>query len=338
MAVNYANGLSELIGFSGLIATRKEGVLKDQLEKEVHYNFLNKKNNNDVRAFLKLRAFCVANKVQYIHAHSSSFFWAVLVKLSLPRIKVIWHDHYGNRANETKNNFILKLLSSFFYLVISVNYELKNWSEKNLRVKKVTYLPNFSIYKDENQKSIKLNGIEGKRIVFLANLKQPKNHIAFLKAFNQSEIYEEGWTLHLIGKDFNDDYSNELKEFILNNNLNDSIYIYGSQENIPNILKQAKVGVLCSTYEGFPVTLIEYGIFGLLVLSTNVGFCKNLVENEEGFLFNPNDVLEISEALKLLKKENSHLELDSFSKKFNEKIIENYSWDKILNEYLKEII
>ena len=45
MAVNYANGLSKLIDFSGLIATRKEGVLKDQLEKEVHYDFLNKKNN-----------------------------------------------------------------------------------------------------------------------------------------------------------------------------------------------------------------------------------------------------------------------------------------------------
>lgn len=338
MAVNYANGLSELIAFSGLIATRKEGVLKEQLEKEVQYIFLNKKNNYDVRAFFKLRAFCIQNKVQFIHAHSSSFFWAVLVKLTLPKLKVIWHDHYGNRANETENNFILKLLSSFFYLVISVNYELKNWSEKNLRVKKVIYLPNFSIYKDENQKSIKLNGIEGKRIVFLANLKQPKNHITFLKAFNQSKIFEEGWTLHLIGKDFNDDYSNELKEFILNNNLNDSIYIYGSQENIPNILKQAKVGVLCSTYEGFPVTLIEYGIFGLLVLSTNVGFCKNLVENEEGFLFNPNDVLEISEVLRLLKKENTNLELDSFAKKFNTKIVKNYSSDKILNEYLKEII
>ena len=96
MAVNYANGLSNKIGFSGLIATRKEGVLKEQLEKDVHYSFLNKKNNSDVRAFFKLREFCVKNKVQYIHAHSSSFFWAVLVKLTLPKLKVIWHDHYGN--------------------------------------------------------------------------------------------------------------------------------------------------------------------------------------------------------------------------------------------------
>ena len=32
MAVNYANALSDTIAFSGLIATRKEGVLKQEIK------------------------------------------------------------------------------------------------------------------------------------------------------------------------------------------------------------------------------------------------------------------------------------------------------------------
>lgn len=42
MAVNYANTLVGKIVFSGLIATRKEGVLKENLNPEVSYLFLKK--------------------------------------------------------------------------------------------------------------------------------------------------------------------------------------------------------------------------------------------------------------------------------------------------------
>lgn len=339
MAVNYANGLSELIGFSGLIATRKEGVLKLQLENEVHYGFLNKKNNYDFRAFFKLRSFCRANRVEYIHAHSSSFFWAVLVKLTIPKLKVIWHDHYGNRVNEKKANFVLKLCSFFFSLIVAVNYELKNWSEKNLKAKKTIYLPNFSMYNDGETENVTiLEGVSNKRVVFLANLKVPKNHITFLEAFYMSGIFRNGWTLHLIGKDFKDEYSNTLKEFVTREQLEKSIYFYGSRGDIPNILGQANIGVLCSTYEGFPVTLIEYGMFGLSVLSTDVGFCKHLIQKGEGVLFDPNDTKAISTVLQRLLENDTHAEIIKFGKKFKEKIKSEFSAEKILSKYLENVI
>lgn len=43
MAVNYANALSEKIEFSGLIASRKEGLLLNQIDKNVSYLFLKKR-------------------------------------------------------------------------------------------------------------------------------------------------------------------------------------------------------------------------------------------------------------------------------------------------------
>ena len=50
MAVSYANSLSKKIAFSGLIATRKEGQLLSQINQNVDYLFLNKKNK--FKAFL----------------------------------------------------------------------------------------------------------------------------------------------------------------------------------------------------------------------------------------------------------------------------------------------
>lgn len=338
MAVNYANSLSDRIVFSGLAVTRKEGSLKKQLRDEVAFTFVNKKSNFDLRAFLQLRAFCVKNKVQFIHAHSSSFFWAVLLKFTIFRLRVIWHDHYGNRVNESNANLVLKIFSRFFFLVIAVNDELKKWSEEKLHAQKVIYLPNFSTYTIGNEADVSvLKGEEGKRIVFLANLKNPKNHLTFLKAYSKSEIFKHGWTLHLVGRDFQDTYSSDLKDYIRANQLENSVYIYGSREDIPGILKQSKVGVLCSTYEGFPVTLIEYGIFGLAVLSTDAGYCRHLIGADEGVLFDPTNIDAISIVLKQLLQEVRREEIFKFAHNFKMKVENVYTKEKILEKYLENI-
>src|SRR5690606_12607902 len=92
MAVNYANVLSELISYSALVTTRKEGALRAQLSDKVGYLFLNRKGKIGIRAVLKLRKFIKQHKVDVIHAHSTSFFVAVMVKLLYPKVKIVWHD------------------------------------------------------------------------------------------------------------------------------------------------------------------------------------------------------------------------------------------------------
>lgn len=337
MAVNYANALVDKLSFSGLGATRKEGELKQQLKQSVHYTFLHKRNNLDLKAFLKLRSYCVQNKIDFIHAHSSSFFWAVLVKLTHPKVKVIWHDHFGNRVKQAKPDFMLKLFSRFFYLVIAVNEELQEWSVEKLNAKTVLYLPNFSLQDQEHEKKeTSLKGEKGKRIVFLANLKNPKNHLLFLKAFYRSSVYEEGWTVHLIGKNFEDTYAQHILDFIKEKNLQSSIYLYGSCNDIPHILKQGTLGVLSSTYEGFPVTLLEYGTYGLSVLSTNVGYCSKLIENEKtGLLFDPLDEEGIAGLLTRLTDAEALEQMKKFGANLKQKIEQRYGVEKVITDYIE---
>lgn len=289
MAVSYANALATKIEFSGLVVTRKEGSLVNQIDKNVSYLYLNKKRTVDFSAVFKLRKYMKQNRVTVVHAHGTSFFTAVLLKLIHPKVKIIWHEHYGARAKEHKvNNLILILSSYFFSAIFVVNHQLEDWVKKNLFVNRVSYIPNFAI-SDRNQLKVTfLKGEDGNRIVCVANLKNPKNHMAILTAFKELKLDEVGWSLHLIGKDYDDDYSGLLKEFISNNNLEDFIFIYGSRNDIQHILSQAAIAVLASTDEGFPVTLLEYGLAKLSVLSTNVGYCSSIIEEDfNGLLFDP---------------------------------------------------
>ena len=334
MAVNYANALSERIEFSGLIATRKEGPLFSQIDKKVSYLFLAKNKKIDLKAIFMLRKYLKRNKVQFIHAHSSSFFIAVLVKMTLPNIKIIWHDHYGSRVRESKKeNKILFFSSVFFNSIFVVNPQLGEWSKKNMLCTKVFFIPNFTKARTEYEQQTKLKGKEGKRIVFLANLKNPKNHILILKAFADLKLYEAEWSLHLIGRDYLDWYSDELKRFIKTHSLENQVHLYGEKSDIMYILSQASVGVLASTEEGFPVTLLEYALENLAVVSTNVGYCSVIIKNEcSGLLFDPKNDFELKLQLQKVTQDDDLRK--KMASNFTASVTKEYSEKEVMKKLI----
>lgn len=301
MAVNYANGLHNLIDFSGLVCTRKEGDLNKQLLDNLPYGFLNKKNQFDIKAFWKLKKNCEQNSIDFIHAHSSSFFWAVLVRLFLPRIKIIWHDHYGNSEFLAERpKYVLRFFSYFFYAIIVVNNDLLEWSKKNLKCKKIIFLNNFSL-KNETQIQILnediLKGEKGKKILCLANLRPQKDHFFLLEIAEKVIQKHKDWTFHLVGKDFNDSYSQEIKKIIQSKSLQSNVFIYGSRSETDKILDEATIGILTSKSEGLPVALIEYGMRKLPVVVTNVGEIGSFFTEKLGFIVGHNDIIDFSNSI-----------------------------------------
>jgi glycosyltransferase involved in cell wall biosynthesis len=329
MAVNYANALSEKISMSALIASRQEGILKNELAEKVSYLFLNKKSTLDLKSVLRLRSFVCKHKINIVHAHGTSFFLAVLLKLIYPKIKIIWHEHYGARVDQSRMDNLTLLFSSFlFSSIFVVNRQLEAWVEKNLFTPNVYYVPNFATLDQVDENTTFLSGNVGKRIVCLANLKNPKNHFAVLTVFKELKLDELGWSLHFIGKDYIDNYSNLLKHFIKENNLENSVFIYGSKNDVQHILAQASIGILASTAEGFPVSLLEYGLAKLPVVCTNVGFCSEIIkDNTSGLLFDPLDNLQIQN--QLLKMISDKPLRDSFALHLQKLVYDNYSKNKI---------
>ncbi len=299
MAVSYANSLSKEIAFSGLVTTRKEGVLHSQINPEVSYLYLNKKASIDVKAIFRLRKFCKSNKIDFIHAHGTSFFIAVLLKFVMPSIKLIWHDHNGDRDSQHKfSNKVLWLSSNFFTGVIVVNQKLKHWMVNELGNNNVVYLPNYTVTNTSQIADTKLNGVTDKRILHLANLRYPKNHLLIIQVAAKLKESHPEWTFHLVGKDAHDSYSKALKGEIKRLQLDKTVYIYGQKNDVGNIIKQAAICVLSSTYEGLPVALLEYGINAKPVVVTDVGEMPLIVKNgDNGFVVTSENADEFYNAL-----------------------------------------
>jgi glycosyltransferase involved in cell wall biosynthesis len=334
MAVNYANALAKKIEFSGLVVTRKEGALLDQLSSDVSYLFLNKKSVFDLKSLGQLRKFVIENKVEVIHAHSTSFFLAFLLKLTFPKIKLIWHDHYGDSEFLSQRPLLsLKVILPFFDGIIAVNQQLKIWAQQKIHFKNVIYLPNFPSEENKIQELTILKGIQGKRIVSLANLRVQKDHFLLLEVAKKVKITHADWTFHLVGKDFDDEYSKKIKAAILDFNLENTVFIYGSRIDIKNILEQSSIGILTSKSEGLPVALLEYGWYKKPIVVTNVGEIPLLIEDGvNGFVVEAGESqLFYNSLIQLI--ENESLQVD-FGKALQNSISKNYSEQTAIKHYL----
>lgn len=334
MAVNYANALAGEINFSGLVATRKEGTLLHHIHPNVSYLFLHKKAIVDFRALFRLRSFVLENNVTHIHAHSTSFFLAFLVKITYPSVILIWHLHYGGSEFLSKRRLlVLRMVLPFFNGIIAVNQNLKNWVERAMNFKNAVYLPNFPSIETEVLGNTVLKGTQGKRIVSLANLRAEKNHFLLLEVAKKMQLSHLEWTFHLIGKDFEDDYSKQIKEMILDFNLEKNVFIYGSKQDIPTILAQANIAVLTSKIEGLPVALLEYGLHKKAVVVTRVGELPLIIEQgKNGFLVQSNDLdMFYSKLVYLIN--NKSLQ-GSFAENLHQTVEERFSETSIIKQYI----
>jgi glycosyltransferase involved in cell wall biosynthesis len=334
MAVNIANGLAEEGIASHVCATRQEGDLKAKIGSEVHYLFINKKSSLDVKALQKLVRYIKSNEINTLHSHATSYFTAFLIKLQLPKINIVWHDHYGDSENlRARKKFPLTLISRTFRTVISVNNNLHQWAQQNLKAKQYRYLPNFAAFGPENIKTTQLHGENEKRIVCLANLRPQKDHINLLKSFKIVQEKHPDWTLHLVGLDFKDVYSDAIKSYITQQNLNTHVFLYGSCADTEHILEQATMGVLSSKSEGLPVALLEYGLSKLPVVVTDVGECGKVVSNmESGMVVPPNNENKMAEGIIFL------IENDKQRKVFGENLYNNTVLNYGKNTYLTQLI
>jgi glycosyltransferase involved in cell wall biosynthesis len=338
MAVNYANALSDTIDFSGIVVTRKEGSLVSELNDKVSYCFLNKKKTVDVVALRKLYDFLKANKVTVLHAHSTSFFTAVLVKLVLPKLQLIWHDHYGkSEFLHERKSLILQISSYFFNGIISVNQHLKKWAESQLNCKKVIYFPNFTPQQSSQAKTeTVLLGTAGKRILCLANLRAQKDHFLVLKVAQKMSVSHPDWTFHLVGKDFEDAYSASIQTSIAQMKLEHNVFLYGSRNDSSAIIQQSAIGILTSNSEGLPVSLLEYGMHQLPVVVTAVGEIPTVIQHHQnGFLVQAGDENEFYKALTQLI-DNPNL-MNTFGSALYQTIQKNYSERAIINHYIEWI-
>ena len=332
LAVNIANALSKQGLVSHLCATRTEGQLKENIEQAVGYLFLERKKTVDIKSIYKLKNYIKCNNISIIHAHSTSYFIAICIKFIYPKLKVIWHDHYGKSEFLNKTSRLsIQFISFAFSGVISVNSILFEWSKKYLMVKRIYFLNNFPFFMDL-KKTTFLNGEMGNRIVHVAGFRRQKDHINLLKAFIVVLKHKPNSTLHLIGKDYNDTYSKLIHEFIKDENLQNNVFLYGVRSDIKNILEQADIGILSSESEGLPVSLLEYGLAKLPVVVTDVGECAVVVKNSLVVVLSKRSDKLANAIVSLI---NDKVLREKVALELHTEVLENYSRESTMKKIIK---
>lgn len=330
VALNYANSLHIYGIESHICITREKGSLYTELGSEVNVHFLNKKNTLDVSSLKRLITIIKKNNIDIVHAHGSSWFFAAISKIVGHNFKLIWHDHYGNSEFlENRNQLLLDFFSTKFDGIISVNKKLRDWALENLKCKKVLFLNNFiKRQADSKNHFIRLKGTSKVKLVCVANLRPQKDHLTLIEAYKILKKEDFDISLHLFGKQNEDQYSREILEKIKSI---PSVFWYGEKMDIYSYLFQADIGVLSSSSEGLPLALLEYANAGLGVVTTKVGECKQVI-GSYGQLVKPNDPIDLANGILFYLNDQNKLVEDSH--KLQSRIKRLYSEEWIIPKYL----
>jgi len=109
------------------------------------------------------------------------------------------------------------------------------------------------------------------------------------------------------------------------------VSVLGWQSNIERVLSAADIVVLTSDNEGTPLSLIQAGMAGLPVVSTNVGSVSEIVLNDITGIITEVDVQQIADALEnLVSNPELRAQLGNAAQEFT---LANFGVQRLVNEH-----
>ncbi|EAZ79810.1 glycosyltransferase [Algoriphagus machipongonensis] len=333
MSVNLANTFQEQGWESHLVVSRQSGGLQNYLNPEVQVHFLEKKSFKDLKAFWRLSKLTRKIKPDYIHAHSTSIYWAVLLKMLVGSFKLIWHDHFGlsDQLEENKRSEMV-ILSKWIDRFIVVNHKLLDYWQKLLPYRKnsIVYLSNFP-YLKLNESIQKLPQFT---FLNLANYRPQKDQLTLIESCKILDNEGFDFRVLLVGQQVDSNWETQIKQKISEYSLQEKVRVNGPSEDVTSLLAEVHVGVLSSESEGLPVSLLEYGLAKLPVICTDVGNCAEVLKSGElGQLVKVKDPKLLAEAMK--HSINNYEEEVGKAQQLNQYVLEEYGALKFFESYQK---
>lgn len=172
------------------------------------------------------------------------------------------------------------------------------------------------------------------RIVSVGRLHPQKNQKMLINAFANSNA-KDTHTLHIYGDGVLRD---ELSELITSLKMNDRIFLEGNSKQVHEDIKNSKLFVFTSDYEGLPNALMEAMVMGIPCISTDCspGGARMLIDDKEnGILIPCGDVERLTAELNNVISGVYDLEHMSDRAKL---LAEKTNIDQIVGEWLENIV
>jgi glycosyltransferase involved in cell wall biosynthesis len=198
---------------------------------------------------------------------------------------------------------IIKFVLKKADYVLVVNQALKdNVLEMGITADKIYFTPNavdthkFNPQNLELPPDLKLNS-DKPTILFVGNLVAQKGVKYLLKA---KKLINSDAVLLIVG---DGPLRGELEDMVKKEGI-DNVVFTGARRDVGKIMPSAKVLVLPSVSEGFPITILEALSSGLPVVATRIGGVLEVIDQKVGIIVEPSDPTALAEAVDKIFKNN----------------------------------
>lgn len=172
---------------------------------------------------------------------------------------------------------------------------------------------------------------ETHKIVFVGRLtKNHKRPQLLIQAFAKLATKHPNWIVELWGQTFRKSFYNELQDMIKGNNLQDRVYLKGTSNSIPEVLKKADILAFPSEYEGFGMALAEGMCVGLPAVGYKscVGVNELIIDGQNGYLCD-DGIEPFAEALdRLMSDKALRIKMGKAAKESMKQFTPESIWDK----------
>jgi len=221
--------------------------------------------------------------------------------------------------------------------VVAVSKPLADWSQNQLHFRKdrIWCLPNFVDTTKQVAPHRELPGRRGSRIVCVANVRPVKDHLTLIRAMQRVVIPYPDAHLLLVGAHPDANYLSLVQREIQIQGLQSHVTLLGIRQDVTSILEGCDIGVLSSTSEGLPVSLLEYGATSMSVVATRVGQCGDVLDDgKAGLLVPASEASQLANAIISLLADESKRK--SLGRAFFNRVQSRYSAEAVIGQ-LSEI-
>lgn len=256
-----------------------------------------------------------------------------LLRLTTKTKILIIHHHFLHMEFSGMKKFLYKNIENTFLKladhIITVSPYIKDLCKEKYPNKSIKCWPiPFST------KTIHFDLKRKGELVYVGTIEQRKGLIYLIESLALLKNKGKNFHLNIIGKSKDEDYCNNLKKIILENDLNVNFHGFIPQEEKEQILKTSQLFVFPSLLEGYGMVLREAMAYGLPIVCFNNSAMPYLIKNGKNGLLVENknsekfasaisNIIENNEMRKSLSQGAYDTTTQAFTQEQYEKLIES---------------
>lgn len=301
-------------------------------EKNIDFVILDKQKHFDKKNAKEIAQIIKDFKPDIIHTENNAL---IPTYLGLKYIKkkdrpLVFHTMHLAPSDECSNNVVRFLYRHIFkkrgFIPVAITESLSNESKSFYHLKNVPYVENgidldrFNSYKPLSERPYDL--------VVLARFSYQKNHEFLIRTLAKIHQQKTDLKVAFVG---GGELFEEMKELAQKSGAS-FIEFTGVLSNTSHIVMDSKIIALGSRFEANPLSLLEGMAAGCIVISSDVGGIKNIVKENNGYLFKlDDDETFIKNVLFVLNNLTQHEQMSLFNKDYSSK----FSMDECSKKYIQ---